>query len=1718
MRHTLGLSRWLSRQSVTGSAGDETSPQSCPTSLRPNWPLNESFSADRIRRIPPPVLDGEPNESRSRSGRFWRLFAPAESYRGGGAKTVRLPGIGVRRVCVGFCVAVVGLNALAGPNVPGFTVVALPAVTGSRTASVDPDGNVYSIGRDTGTIFRFTPSGASSVVADLPDYWVGYDGAVFDPVSNALYVAEVFQNPGGTRILKVSLSGDVTPYAVVPYPGDVTVDRQGNLYVSSQPTSCTGSIYKVAPGGSTSVYVSGVCNPFGLVVDQSGNLFFDEGGTSRIMRVPAGGGTATPFSPGGGCSFGLAFDGAQNLYYTDYCAGPGRIWKVSPGGQVTLFGDGFSCPDGLAFDKNGTLYVADYCANALYRVVGVGCGGAPYYCDDGVPCTTDTCDPAVGCVHTPIPDCVAGSGCSDGTREGFRDQQSYPNIAGCSGGWSIPGLLSSTTSPACQHQAGNDSPNPSGIGCNVADLCVDGWHVCSTSAEVADDSLTGCVGATPSGAPNLFFASRQSSTGCGVCATGTRTDSDCDPHTCTRGCLQTDFTANDVFGCGNVGRTDGMVDCGVLDHYSSDACRALPSSWSCGGAPGFNEAAIVTKGSSSDGGVLCCKGAPACSAGDRALHLGGAGWVEANDSPSLDLSGDLTIEFWAKIDPTSSYFPAVSKWHDGGVNERAYFFTARDHPFFNGRPRFAWSPVPTDGAYTQVLGPTPLPFGEWHHLSAVRDGTQTRLYIDGVLVDTAASSVVTIYNTAQPLRIGQGYLYDFLVFAIGELDDVRIWNVARSQSEIRATMYSLPTGPISGLMARWTFDEDGGGALDLSGNGNVAVFHGDAQRVCSTVPLDVDADGDGYTRRQGDCNDNDRNVYPGAPEICDGIDNQCPGDSGYGLVDEGFPDADGDGVADCIDNCRTTSNPNQTDQDHDRVGDACDNCPSVWNPLQEDANQNHIGDACDCVCGDGIRCGAEECDDGNQTDDDGCSNTCKRPVCGNGVVNPGEECDDGNSVDNDLCTNRCLSRSVRYVALGDSYSAGEGSPYTADDNASPGYENNTNNPKDAPGILKNMCHRGYAYGRQLSAPFSNSPISELVTHDPNSRYTFRACSGATTSDVRTLSQYGSTQLAQWIYVPTNTNVITLTVGGDDLGFAHTLWWCVANGCLAVPADILQQTRDQLSSGLSAALTKLRLQAPNATMFLLGYPRLFVDGGQECQDLSVVTSGLTFKLSRSDQQNLNVRGDALNAVLQEVAAEEGVHFVPVSFQGHELCSGGQRYLWGTKVSLPESDNTDQSRFHPTRAGQQSYARALQSYLNQLPNTFPRKPNGFPDNPPAQPGLRSRRTLVDVYPTYTAVTVDRVDPEVCSHQQAFAPGESIDVGGTDFAPGSSVVVTLSDGASSWVAETVVADADGNALARITTPTVAQAPSSVAVTLEGTNVLGESNRGSALFEVGAPYNVDSDGDGVPDICDVCRTIPDGDQVDTDGDGLGDACDPCPLDPSNDEDGDGVCGSNDPCPLDPFNDIDGDGVCGDVDNCPAVSNSAQTDTDLDGIGDACDTCTDSDFDGFGDPGFPNNTCPTDNCPIIANPDQRDQDGDGIGDACDNCPTVANPGQQDSDHDGAGDACDCAPTDTGTSAPPGEVSLVTFSSRVALSWSPDAPGASSVYNVVRGLVSELRSHSVTSQQCITTATAATMITDADVPSLGDGFFYLVRGRNSCADGSYGKDTSGVARLPIACQ
>ncbi len=94
----------------------------------------------------------------------------------------------------------------------------------------------------------------------------------------------------------------------------------------------------------------------------------------------------------------------------------------------------------------------------------------------------------------------------------------------------------------------------------------------------------------------------------------------------------------------------------------------------------------------------------------------------------------------------------------------------------------------------------------------------------------------------------------------------------------------------------------------------------------------TDADGDGYTVQAGDCNDNDATIYPGAVELCDGLDNDCDGE-----VDEGCPelcrtDADCDPGSYCFfkEGCSAdeTGEPGICEEKP-----PIDACPRLWDPV-----------------------------------------------------------------------------------------------------------------------------------------------------------------------------------------------------------------------------------------------------------------------------------------------------------------------------------------------------------------------------------------------------------------------------------------------------------------------------------------------------------------------------------------------------------------------------------------------------------------------------------------------------------------------------------------------------------------------------------------------------------------------------------------------------------------
>ncbi|NED12732.1 SGNH/GDSL hydrolase family protein [Streptomyces sp. SID9124] len=219
-----------------------------------------------------------------------------------------------------------------------------------------------------------------------------------------------------------------------------------------------------------------------------------------------------------------------------------------------------------------------------------------------------------------------------------------------------------------------------------------------------------------------------------------------------------------------------------------------------------------------------------------------------------------------------------------------------------------------------------------------------------------------------------------------------------------------------------------------------------------------------------------------------------------------------------------------------------------------------------------------------------------------------------------------------YVALGDSYSSGVGAGSYLSDSGD--------------------CKRSTKAYPYLWAA-ANSPSS----------FTFAACSGATTSTVAG-GQLGA--------LSTSTSLVSVTAGGNDVGFADVMQDCVLSGesaCVSAVDAAVGRMNNSLPSGLSSLYASIHSRAPQAHVVVLGYPRFYKIGG------SCVVG-----LSDKARTAINNASDVLNGVIAKQAANAGFTFSGVAdeFTGHEICSGDP---WLHSVSIPVSNS-----YHPKPEGQ------------------------------------------------------------------------------------------------------------------------------------------------------------------------------------------------------------------------------------------------------------------------------------------------------------------------------------------------------------------------------------------------------------------------------------------------
>jgi lysophospholipase L1-like esterase len=295
-----------------------------------------------------------------------------------------------------------------------------------------------------------------------------------------------------------------------------------------------------------------------------------------------------------------------------------------------------------------------------------------------------------------------------------------------------------------------------------------------------------------------------------------------------------------------------------------------------------------------------------------------------------------------------------------------------------------------------------------------------------------------------------------------------------------------------------------------------------------------------------------------------------------------------------------------------------------------------------------------------------------------------------------------------YVALGDSYSAGEG---LGD------YEDGTDDGGD-------RCHRSaLAYPQLLRFEGARTEVES------------RACASAMSVDIyepheRSTGVTIEAQLDGAVHP--EVGLVTITVGGNDVIFSRVVRACfLFEDCINArfsppassrPSVVYPDPRPldewgeaavaSLSPRMATVTSELRRQFPNARVLMIGYPYLFPDGSAPWDHADCAS--VLRRVDQGERHELRALTDRLNNFLYAHAVAAGIEFVSPAdaWDGHEPCGKDGQYTNAVKPVLSLPNFLDGGTFHPNQRGHEQLARLVSCYLGEHPSP----PNPFTDRTP------------------------------------------------------------------------------------------------------------------------------------------------------------------------------------------------------------------------------------------------------------------------------------------------------------------------------------------------------------------------------------------------------------------
>lgn len=180
-------------------------------------------------------------------------------------------------------------------------------------------------------------------------------------------------------------------------------------------------------------------------------------------------------------------------------------------------------------------------------------------------------------------------------------------------------------------------------------------------------------------------------------------------------------------------------------------------------------------------------------------------YMYVNDTASLSLTGDFTLETWARFTttPGSGAYTLLSKFNDVGGAFYTYIWQLRKNASLQ-----TWMNYSADGASTSPQGVNWTPStSTWYHMALTFKASTKKInfYINGSLQGTEQTGAYgSIYDNSKPFTIGawdiDGTVADKMN---GQMTDMRVWNVVRTATEINNNKAVHLTGSESGLVAYW---------------------------------------------------------------------------------------------------------------------------------------------------------------------------------------------------------------------------------------------------------------------------------------------------------------------------------------------------------------------------------------------------------------------------------------------------------------------------------------------------------------------------------------------------------------------------------------------------------------------------------------------------------------------------------------------------------------------------------------------------------------------------------------------------------------------------------------------------------------------------------------------------------------------------------------------------